>query len=73
MSGYVVDLLVDVPKQEMADLLVESNLLNKFVVSLRDGLSKLNDVLHDKFRQIDDELAQLKYSIPEGNVAEKIA
>ena len=67
MSGYVVDLLIDVPKQDMDDLPVESNLLNKFVTSLREGLAKLNDESLDKFRQIDDELAQLRHSFPEVN------
>ena len=58
--------------RELPDMPVDSTLLNKFVVGIRDSLARLNEALHDKFRQIDDELAQLKYSTPEGNVAEKV-
>ena len=74
MSGFIVELLDEVPKSELSEMSVESSLLNRFVVGLREGLAKLNDSLHDRFRQIDDELAQLRASpFTEGNVAEKVA
>ena len=47
MSGFIVELLDEVPKSELSEMSVESSLLNRFVVGLREGLAKLNDTLHD--------------------------
>ena len=74
MSGLIEDLMNEVPKNEMLEMPVESSTINRFVIGLRDALTKLNDTLLDRFRQVDDDLAQLRASpFTEGNVAEKIA
>ena len=75
MAGYIADLLDEVPTQGADDLPVESGVLNLFVVTLREGLAKLNNALLDKFREVDDKIDQIRgiiTEIPEGSVAEKV-
>ena len=65
MAGYIADLLDEVPTQGADDLPVESGVLNLFVVTLREGLAKLNNALLDKFREVDDKIDQIRGMIPE--------
>ena len=75
MSGYIADLLDEIPTQSAEDLPVETGVLNLFAVTLREGLAKLNEALLDKFREVDDEMVQIKGMViegMEGSVAEKV-
>ena len=75
MSGYIADLLDEIPTQSAEDLPVETGVLNLFAVTLREGLAKLNEALLDKFREVDDEMVQIKgmvMEVMEGSVAEKV-
>ena len=73
MAGFVADLMEDISIATASDLPVESPMMNQILLGVRDGLARMNDALHDKMRQIEDDIAQLKMLAPDGGVAEQIA
>ena len=38
MSGFIVELLDEVPTMDLSEMPVETNIINKFVVGLRDAI-----------------------------------